>query len=114
MARKAPLCAIVAEGDVVVWGRLRGNVHAGCKGDNQARIMALRMEPAQVRIAGLVARGPANPPTQFFPEVAYVTAEAKISIARVEDMREMSGQVESNCVSSGRKFPATGKRNFEL
>ncbi len=108
-----PGSAIVAEGDVVVWGRLRGNVHAGCKGDDQARIMALRMEPAQIRIAGFVARGPANPPTQFFPEVAYVTAEAKISIARVEDLREMPSQVEPNRTSGSRKLPATGKRNFE-
>lgn len=108
-----PGSAIVAEGDVVVWGRLRGNVHAGCKGDHQARIMALRMEPAQIRIASFVARGPANPPTQFFPEVAYVTAEEKISIARVEDLREMPGQVEPHRVPSGKKSPATGKRNFE-
>jgi septum site-determining protein MinC len=86
-----PGSAIVAEGDIVVWGRLRGNVHAGYKGDTQARIMALRMEPAQIRIANFVARGPSSTPTQFFPEVAYVTPDAKISIARVEDMREVPG-----------------------
>jgi septum site-determining protein MinC len=96
-----------------VWGRLRGNVHAGYKGDTQARIMALRMEPAQIRIATFVARGPANPPTQFFPEVAYVTPQGYISIARVEDLRDTAtpGKAPTRAAAS-RKLPATGKRNF--
>ncbi len=104
-----PGSAIVAEGDIIVWGRLRGNVHAGYKGDTQARIMALRMEPAQIRIATFVARGPANPPTQFFPEVAYVTPQGYISIARVEDLRDTPGQTAAR-PAAGRKLPATGKR----
>jgi septum site-determining protein MinC len=103
-----PGSAIVAEGDIIVWGRLRGNVHAGYKGDTQARIMALRMEPAQIRIAGFVARGPANPPQQFFPEVAYVTPQGYISIARVEDLRDANPATKKPAVS--RKLPATGKR----
>jgi septum site-determining protein MinC len=109
-----PGSAIVAEGDIVVWGRLRGNVHAGYKGDTQARIMALRMEPAQIRIAGFVARGPSNPPTQFFPEVAYVTPQGAISIARMEDMRDTPAATTPTRAAgpTGRKFPATGKRNF--
>jgi septum site-determining protein MinC len=78
--------SIVAEGDIVVWGRLRGTAHAGSKGNGQARIMALQMEPAQIRIAGFVARGPANPPAEFFPEVAYVTPQGRISIARVSEL----------------------------
>ncbi len=106
-----PGSAIVAEGDIIVWGRLRGNVHAGYKGDTQARIMALRMEPAQIRIATFVARGPANPPTQFFPEVAYVTPQGYISIARVEDLRDTPGQPAARPAAS-RKLPATGKRSF--
>jgi septum site-determining protein MinC len=105
-----PGSAIVAEGDIIVWGRLRGNVHAGYKGDNQARIMALRMEPAQIRIATFVARGPSNPPTQFYPEVAYVTPQGYISIARVEDIRE--GPTATAARPPGRKLPATGKRSF--
>jgi septum site-determining protein MinC len=106
-----PGSAIVAEGDIIVWGRLRGNVHAGYKGDTQARIMALRMEPAQIRIATFVARGPANPPTQFFPEVAYVTPQGYISIARVEDLRDTPGKAPARPATS-RKLPATGKRSF--
>jgi septum site-determining protein MinC len=37
--------------------------------------MALRMEPMQIRIAGLVARAPAHPPGQLLPEVAYISSE---------------------------------------
>jgi len=68
-----PGSSVVADGDVVVWGRLRGIAHAGAKGNRQCRIMALQMEPTQLRIADQVARGPETPPTQFQAEVAYVT-----------------------------------------
>jgi len=66
--------SIVADGDILVWGRLRGLVHAGAKGNNQALIMALEMEPTQIRIGDYVARAPESPP-EFYPEVAYVSSE---------------------------------------
>jgi septum site-determining protein MinC len=75
---------VVADGDVLVWGRLRGVAHAGARGNIQCRIMALQMEPTQLRIADQVARAPGAPPTRFDPEVAYVTAEG-IRIARAVD-----------------------------
>ncbi len=43
--------AVVAQGDILVWGRLRGVVHAGADGNSKCRIMALQMEPTQIRIA---------------------------------------------------------------
>lgn len=73
---------VIAAGDIVIWGRLRGVAHAGAAGDRQCRIMALRMEPTQLRIAGAVARAPETPPEQMAdPEVAYITSEG-IRIAR--------------------------------
>jgi septum site-determining protein MinC len=42
------------------------------------------MEPTQLRIADAVARAPGTPPTQFYPEVAYVTPEG-IRITRATD-----------------------------
>ena len=36
-------------------GRLRGVAHAGCHGDQQARITALQLRPVQLRIAAAVA-----------------------------------------------------------
>lgn len=49
---------IVAGGDVFVWGTLRGVVHAGAFGDETAVVAALRLEPTQLRIGGLIARAP--------------------------------------------------------
>jgi septum site-determining protein MinC len=46
-----PGAEIVAGGDVIVWGVLRGVVHAGATGDLRSRICALEMDPTQLRIA---------------------------------------------------------------
>lgn len=70
-----PGSAIVAGGDIVVWGRLRGLVHAGSEGNDRCLILALQMEPTQLRIANVVARPPGAPPQPFYPEVAYVTPQ---------------------------------------
>ena len=75
---------VVAEGDIFVWGRLRGVAHAGASGNRNCRIMALQMEPTQLRIADAVARAPETAPSQFYPEVAYVAPEG-IRIARAAD-----------------------------
>lgn len=53
-----PGAEIVAGGDVVVWGRLRGMVHAGAEGDEQAMVCALDLSPTQLRIAGQIAITP--------------------------------------------------------
>lgn len=50
-----PGAEIVAEGNVLVWGRLRGMVHAGAKGNRKAVICALDLSPTQLRIADEVA-----------------------------------------------------------
>lgn len=80
-----PGSSIIAEGDILVWGRLRGVAHAGCKGNAKCLIMALQMEPTQIRIADYVARAPETPPGQYFPEVAYVSPQGSIRIARATD-----------------------------
>jgi septum site-determining protein MinC len=49
---------IVAGGDVVVWGHLRGMVHAGADGDEDAIVCAMDLSPTQLRIAGLIATTP--------------------------------------------------------
>jgi septum site-determining protein MinC len=53
-----PGAEIVAGGDVVVWGRLRGVVHAGAEGKETAVICALDLSPTQLRIAGQIAITP--------------------------------------------------------
>ncbi len=46
-----PGAEIVAEGNVLVWGRVRGLIHAGSKGNTGALICALELSGVQVRIA---------------------------------------------------------------
>ncbi len=53
-----PGAEIIAKGDVVVWGKLRGMVHAGAEGDERAVVCALDLSPTQLRIAGQIALAP--------------------------------------------------------
>jgi len=53
-----PGAQIVATGDILVWGRLRGVVHAGADGDESAQVCALDLSPTQLRIAGQIAITP--------------------------------------------------------
>lgn len=66
-----PGAELIAGGHVVVWGRLRGLVHAGALGDKSAVICALELQPTQLRIADLIARTPEGA-GQHTPEVARV------------------------------------------
>ncbi len=66
-----PGAQIIAGGNVVVWGRLRGMVHAGAAGDEEAVVCALDLSPTQLRIATHIA----IPPTErgeTVPEIAFV------------------------------------------
>ncbi|HEY9738594.1 MAG TPA: septum site-determining protein MinC [Trichocoleus sp.] len=77
-----PGSSLVAEGDILVWGRLRGLAHAGALGNRSCRIMALQMQPTQLRIADVVARPPEKPPAEYVPEVAYIGKDGmRIAIA---------------------------------
>ncbi|EKQ67183.1 septum formation inhibitor [Leptolyngbyaceae cyanobacterium JSC-12] len=91
-----PGSSVTADGDILVWGRLRGLVHAGAKGNARALIMALQMEPTQLRIANFVARPPETPPAEYYPEVAYVTAQGAIRIARAIDFYRQSAGTQGN------------------
>lgn len=64
-----PGAEVIAGGSVVVWGRLRGVVHAGAQGDRQAVVCALDLSPMQLRIADEIAV-PAGPREEPRPEVA--------------------------------------------
>lgn len=53
-----PGAEIMAEGDITIWGALRGMAHAGVGGNTGAEIRALKFEPIQLRIAHAIARSP--------------------------------------------------------
>jgi septum site-determining protein MinC len=63
---------IIAGGHVIVWGRLRGMVHAGAHGDESAMICALELSPTQLRIAGQIAVPPDDGRRQPNPEQATI------------------------------------------
>lgn len=86
-----PGSAVVADGDILIWGNLRGVVHAGAGGNTQCQIMALRMEPTQIRIADVVAKAPAKAPLEYHPEVAYI-ASGGIRISKVADYLKGGGR----------------------
>ena len=67
-----PGAEIVAGGDIVVWGRVRGLVHAGALGTEDAVICALELAPTQLRIGNYIARSPEERPSQAVPEMASV------------------------------------------
>jgi len=66
---------VIAGSDIVVWGRLRGVVHAGAMGDEKTIVCALDLSPTQLRIAGLAARAPEGAPPSTGPEVAHIEEE---------------------------------------
>lgn len=53
-----PGAEIIASGSVIVWGRLRGMVHAGAEGNEKAVVCALDLHPMQLRIASMVSVTP--------------------------------------------------------
>lgn len=66
-----PGAEIIAGGSVVVWGRLRGVVHAGAEGDDRAVVCALALEPTQLRIGNQIAVQPQRK-SKSQPEMAWV------------------------------------------
>ena len=64
-----PGAEIVAGGNIIVWGRLRGTVHAGADGNKNAVICALDMSPTQLRIADQISVMPSQKKKKQ-PEVA--------------------------------------------
>jgi septum site-determining protein MinC len=50
-----PGAEVVSQGDILVWGRMRGIAHAGAGGDKRSVVLALHLDPIQLRIAGAIA-----------------------------------------------------------
>lgn len=67
-----PGAEIIATGDVIIWGRLRGNVHAGANGDTSAVVCALDMIPTQLRIASYITVSPPEKRHKPKPEIALI------------------------------------------
>jgi septum site-determining protein MinC len=79
-----PGAELIAGGNIIVWGKLLGVVHAGAGGDENAVVCALDLSPTQLRIADKIS---ISPPRKGKP---------KPEIARLED-----GQVSAQDWKAG-------------
>jgi septum site-determining protein MinC len=82
-----PGAEVIATGDIIVFGTLRGVAHAGAAGDEDCQIIAINLRPTQIRIAGYIARSPDTiaPPPSKHPEAARVQ-DSEIHIIPLRDM----------------------------
>ncbi len=80
-----PGAEIIAEGNIVVVGALKGLVHAGCKGAEGCFVLAAAMNPTQLRIADIITYLPDDPKRgrKRLLEFAYVQ-DGQIYIAPLE------------------------------
>ncbi len=68
-----PGAEISATGNIIVMGALRGVVHAGAGGDENAIVLAFRLQPTQLRISNHITRPPDNEAIETdHPEMARI------------------------------------------
>lgn len=69
-----PGAKVIAKGNVVVLGALKGNIFAGANGNENCFVAALDMNPMQIRIGDVLARcaDNAKPEKNVFPKIAFV------------------------------------------
>ncbi|HRW09642.1 MAG TPA: septum site-determining protein MinC [Caldilineaceae bacterium] len=80
-----PGSTVISNGDILVWGHLRGLAHAGAGGDTRALIAALHLSAVQLRIGDYVAIAPEPTPKRRWgrpqpapakqAEVAYINGD---------------------------------------
>ena len=73
-----PGAEILASGSIIVWGRLRGTVHAGAEGGETAVVCALDLSPTQLRIASKAATTP-DSQDEPQPEIARIKEDQIIA-----------------------------------
>lgn len=66
---------IIAKGDITVWGVIGGIAHAGARGNNYAKIRALKIHAIQLRISGYYARRPDSINIPFIQKTDTFTPE---------------------------------------
>lgn len=75
-----PGAEVVAEGNVIVWGRVRGLVHAGAGGDASTFVCGLDLSAAQIRVGGVAAVPSARSgevrPVKYFLEDGIIKSES--------------------------------------
>ena len=83
-----PGAEIVAGGDIIVFGRLRGIAHAGAMGDEEAVICSPEPAPSQLRIGAHIARPPDRGRPPQMPEIASVQEDRSMLIRYTQSPRD--------------------------
>jgi septum site-determining protein MinC len=73
-----PGAEIIATGNILIWGKLRGTVHAGAMGNEDACVCAMDLNPTQLRIASCITIPPKRKGKPQ-PEMAKVDGEQIIA-----------------------------------
>lgn len=66
-----PGAKVISKGNVIILGSLKGNVYAGSAGNQNAFVVALEMEPMQIRIADTIARS-SDKPKRKEPQITKI------------------------------------------
>ena len=75
---------VVSTGNVIVLGKLLGNVYAGASGKDSCFVVALKMNPTQIRIGDVIARSPDEKrKVETEPQIAF-SQEGNIYIERLD------------------------------
>lgn len=78
---------VIAKGNVVVLGTLKGNIYAGADGNEDAFVVAIDMDPMQIKIGDVIARcsdgGSIGKAKTHEPRIAYVD-DGNIYIEKLE------------------------------
>ena len=72
-----PGATIISAGNIIVWGKIRGNVHAGSEGNQDMVICALEFNTEQARIAGKIVELP-NKRKKLQPEMASIVNDKTV------------------------------------
>ncbi len=74
-----PGANVISKGNVIILGSLKGNVYAGADGNENAFVVALDMQPVQIRIANSIARSPDKQPVKKRSKQVQPVKETKIA-----------------------------------
>ncbi len=87
-----PGAEIAATGNVIVMGALRGVVHAGAGGDENAIVLAFKLQPTQLRISDHITRPPDNEEIDIaHPEMARIK-DGVVTIEAFQTAAERQGK----------------------
>ncbi len=70
-----PGASIISKGNIIILGSLRGTAYAGASGRKNSFIVAMDMQPIQLRIAEVFARSSDSTKGPAEPRIAYVENE---------------------------------------